>query len=73
MTSKRRKRHKPEQIVAKLRVALAAEHREGPGSGVDHYNHRKPCSSLCSQTPAGFAAALCGIHLGQGLGSCRTR
>jgi putative transposase len=32
MTSKRRKKHKPEQIVAKLRDALAAARREGPGS-----------------------------------------
>ena len=31
MTSKRRKKHKPEQIVAKLRDALASERREGPG------------------------------------------
>ena len=33
MTPRRRKKHKPEQIVAKLRDALAPECREGPGSG----------------------------------------
>ena len=33
MTPTRRKKHKPEQIVAKLRDELAAERREGPGSG----------------------------------------
>ena len=31
MTSKRRKKHKPEPIVVKLRDALASERREGPG------------------------------------------
>ena len=31
MTSKRRKKHKPEQIIAKLRDALASERREGSG------------------------------------------
>ena len=33
MTPKRRKKHPPEQIVAKLRDAFASECQEGPSSG----------------------------------------
>jgi len=58
MTPRRRKKHKPEQIVAKLRDALASERGQGPGSGAaglgDQRGDRDPLASRAPPRSGGL-------------------